>query len=151
MEPPAVLPMSPDVQGALPPRLLPHLLCRLPQGAEYRGETLLSHLRVGVQCSSRPTTLVTSRPPCRKVTSLRDGHSTPPTDSLLRFLVESSCDDYPTCANCDRNEKTPMFFCNTCGKVFLLFNKKRGCCVFAPPSLNKFLCNISGNKLFSVK
>ena len=104
-----------------------------------------------VHQESRPTTLVTSRPPCRKVTSLRDGHSTPPTDSLLRFLVESSCDDYPTCANCDRNEKTPMFFCNTCGKVFLLFNKKRGCCVFAPPSLNKFLCNISGNKLFSVK
>ena len=52
----------------------------------------------------------------RKVTSLRDGHSTPPTDSLLRFLVESSCDEYPKCANCDRNEKTPMFFCNTCGE-----------------------------------
>ena len=52
----------------------------------------------------------------RKVTSLRDGHSEPPTDSLLRFLVESSSDEYPSCANCDRNEKSPMFFCNTCGK-----------------------------------
>ena len=52
----------------------------------------------------------------RKVTSLRDGHSVPPTDSLLRFLVESSSDEYPSCANCDRNEKSPMFFCNTCGK-----------------------------------
>jgi len=53
-------------------------------------------------------------PICRKVTSLRDGHSVPPTDSLLRFLVESSSDEYPSCANCDRNEKSPMFFCNTC-------------------------------------
>ena len=53
---------------------------------------------------------------CRKVTSLRDGHSTPPTDSLLRFLVESSGEEYPQCANCDRNEKSPMFFCNTCGE-----------------------------------
>ena len=52
----------------------------------------------------------------RKVTSLRDGHSVPPTDSLLRFLVESSSDEFPSCANCDRNEKSPMFFCNTCGK-----------------------------------
>jgi len=53
-------------------------------------------------------------PICGKVTSLRDGHSVPPTDSLLRFLVESSSDEYPSCANCDRNEKSPMFFCNTC-------------------------------------
>ena len=57
-----------------------------------------------------------SRCCCRKVTSLRDGHSVPPTDSLLRFLVESSSDEFPSCANCDRNEKSPMFFCNTCGE-----------------------------------
>lgn len=56
-------------------------------------------------------------PICGKVTSLRDGHSVPPTDSLLRFLVESSSDEYPSCANCDRNEKSPMFFCNTCGQA----------------------------------
>eukprot|EP00092_Neocalanus_flemingeri_P003832 GFUD01004128.1.p1 GENE.GFUD01004128.1~~GFUD01004128.1.p1 ORF type:complete len:1203 (+),score=265.86 GFUD01004128.1:433-4041(+) len=56
-------------------------------------------------------------PVCGKVTSLRDGHSVPPTDSLLRFLVESSSDEYPSCANCDRNEKSPMFFCNTCGQA----------------------------------
>lgn len=30
--------------------------------------------------------------------------------------VESSCDEFPSCANCDRNEKSPMFFCNTCGE-----------------------------------
>jgi len=56
-------------------------------------------------------------PICGKVTSLRDGHSLPPTDSLLRFLVESSSDEFPSCANCDRNEKSPMFFCNTCGQA----------------------------------
>ena len=55
---------------------------------------------------------------CRKLTPLRDGHSLPPSDHLLRFLVESTCEEFPKCANCDRNEKSPMFFCNTCGKTF---------------------------------
>lgn len=56
-------------------------------------------------------------PLCGKVTPLRDGHSLPPSDHLLRFLVESTCEEFPTCANCDRNEKSPMFFCNTCGQA----------------------------------
>lgn len=54
----------------------------------------------------------------RKSTPLRDGHSLPPSDHLLRFLVESTCEEIPKCANCDRNEKSPMFFCNTCGNWF---------------------------------
>ena len=58
---------------------------------------------------------------CRKLTPLRDGHSLPPSDTLIRFLVESTCEEVPTCANCDRNEKSPMFFCNTCGKIILRF------------------------------
>ena len=86
----------------------------------------------------------------RKVTSLREGHTVPPTDSLLRFLVgfiegsachlthvchqvESSSDEFPSCANCDRNEKTPMFFCNTCGQ-FSSSNSVQSrvwCCVVA--------------------
>ena len=68
---------------------------------------------------------------CRKVTSLRDGHSNPPTDSLLRFLVESSSDEYPSCANCDRNEKSPMFFCNTCGKKFVFHYRWNPSPIFA--------------------
>ena len=54
----------------------------------------------------------------RKITQLRDGHSLPPSDNLIRFIMESTCEDFPSCANCDRNEKSPMFFCNTCGKFF---------------------------------
>ena len=53
---------------------------------------------------------------CRQMTALRDGQSLPPSDNLIRFLVESTSEEYPSCANCDRNEKSPMFFCNTCGK-----------------------------------
>ncbi len=37
----------------------------------------------------------------------------------FRFLVANSSRDLPSCANCDRNEKTAMFFCNTCGKTFI--------------------------------
>jgi len=56
-------------------------------------------------------------PLCGKLTPLRDGHSLPPSDHLLRFLVESTCEEFPRCANCDRDEKSPMFFCNTCGQA----------------------------------
>ena len=52
----------------------------------------------------------------RKITQLRDGHSLPPSDNLIRFIMESTYEDFPSCANCDRNEKSQMFFCNTCGK-----------------------------------
>ena len=41
------------------------------------------------------------------------------TRRLFIHQVESSSDEFPSCANCDRNEKTPMFFCNTCGQFFL--------------------------------
>ena len=46
MEPSVVLPLSADLPRALSPCLLPHLLCRLSQGPQYRGEAGLSHLRV---------------------------------------------------------------------------------------------------------
>ena len=55
----------------------------------------------------------------RKITQLRDGHSLPPSDNLIRFIMESTCEEFPSCANCDRNEKSPMFFCNTCGKFYI--------------------------------
>ena len=181
MEPSVVLPLSADLPRALSPCLLPHLLCRLSQGPQYRGEAGLSHLRVSSEDLSQLISrmwqfsqyyliiisiiehsdshrkkliwdnflpplrlflgylghrfepnfasfplhsqlIIITSPICRKVTSLRDGHANPPTDSLLRFLVESSSDEFPSCANCDRNEKSPMFFCNTCGKNFVVFH-----------------------------
>ncbi|KAK8744608.1 hypothetical protein OTU49_017391 [Cherax quadricarinatus] len=33
------------------------------------------------------------------------------------FLVESSCEERPQCANCDKTNQSAMFFCNTCGQV----------------------------------
>ena len=107
-----------DLPWALPPSLLPHFLCELPQGPESGWQTVMSNLWVSEARSHNvPAASVWPQSNCyRKVTSLRDGHSVPPTDSLLRFLVESSSDEFPSCANCDRNEKSPMFFCNTCGK-----------------------------------
>ena len=109
--------LLPDLPWALPPSLLPHFLCELPQGPESGWQTVMSNLWVSQARSHNLPASVWPQSNCyRKVTSLRDGHSVPPTDSLLRFLVESSSDEFPSCANCDRNEKSPMFFCNTCGK-----------------------------------
>ena len=46
------------------------------------------------------------------------------TRGLSIHQVESSSDEFPSCANCDRNEKTPMFFCNTCGQFFTTYLRK---------------------------
>ena len=101
----------------MPPCLLPHFLWKLSQGPESGWQTVMSNLWVSKARSLHQSASLWPQSNCyRKITSLRDGHSVPPTDSLLRFLVESSSDEYPSCANCDRNEKSPMFFCNTCGK-----------------------------------
>ena len=54
--------------------------------------------------------------PCRKVTSLKEGQL-PPRDNLMAFLVESSCEERPQCANCDKTNQSAMFFCNTCGET----------------------------------
>ncbi|KAK3870734.1 hypothetical protein Pcinc_024067 [Petrolisthes cinctipes] len=56
-------------------------------------------------------------PLCGKVTALKDGQL-PPRDALMVFLVESSCEERPTCANCDKSiSQSAMFFCNTCGQA----------------------------------
>ncbi|XP_068216699.1 RING finger protein 207-like [Palaemon carinicauda] len=52
-------------------------------------------------------------PLCGKVTGLKDGQF-PPRDNLMVFLVESSCEERPQCANCDKSHQSAMFFCNTC-------------------------------------
>ena len=49
-----------------------------------------------------------------KVTVTKDGQL-PGRDHLMAFLVESSCEERPPCANCDHGSQAD-FFCNTCGK-----------------------------------
>lgn len=47
----------------------------------------------------------------------------PPTDLLLKKLVELFDMDNPPCANCDKRERSSMFFCSTCSKfVIVNFN-----------------------------
>ncbi|OXA58597.1 hypothetical protein Fcan01_07864 [Folsomia candida] len=55
-------------------------------------------------------------PLCGKPTPLKDGTG-PPSDHLLRFLLHSSPDIHPSCANCDNKSRAPMYYCNTCGQV----------------------------------
>ncbi|CAI9743217.1 finger 207 [Octopus vulgaris] len=53
-------------------------------------------------------------PLCSSTTILKEGHILPPSDVLLKFLVESSSEEERVeCANCD-SHKGHMFFCNTC-------------------------------------
>lgn len=55
-------------------------------------------------------------PLCNAVTILKEGACVPPSDPLLKFLVESSTEEERAeCANCDSN-KVHMFFCNTCSQ-----------------------------------
>ncbi|XP_065226442.1 RING finger protein 207-like isoform X2 [Planococcus citri] len=41
----------------------------------------------------------------------------PPTDLLLKKLVELFDMDNPPCANCDKRERSSMFFCSTCNQA----------------------------------
>ncbi|XP_063409969.1 RING finger protein 207-like isoform X2 [Mytilus trossulus] len=53
-------------------------------------------------------------PLCGLSTHIKDGEDLPPSDRLMKFLVESTGDEEKEkCANCD-NEFEQMFFCNTC-------------------------------------
>ncbi|KAG8233609.1 hypothetical protein J437_LFUL001020 [Ladona fulva] len=53
-------------------------------------------------------------PLCGQQTVLKDGTNVPPPDTLIRQLVELSDAENPPCANCDKRNKTAMYFCNTC-------------------------------------
>ena len=52
-------------------------------------------------------------------TSFREDSSLPPRDDLMQFLLNSTNHDLPKCSNCDRNEKSTMFYCNTCGNIYV--------------------------------
>lgn len=51
----------------------------------------------------------------RQQTQLKDGAQLPPPDQLIRQLVELANSENPPCANCDKRDKSTMFFCTTCG------------------------------------
>nr|CAD7574367.1 unnamed protein product [Timema californicum] len=48
-------------------------------------------------------------------TMLRDGTTLPPADLLMRQLIDLANAENPPCANCDKRDKTSMYFCSTCG------------------------------------
>uniref|UniRef100_A0A2C9LLC5 RING finger protein 207 n=1 Tax=Biomphalaria glabrata TaxID=6526 RepID=A0A2C9LLC5_BIOGL len=54
-----------------------------------------------------------SCPICGYIQTLKDGAALPPSDLLLKFMVESSTEEQALCANCD-TAAVQMFFCNTC-------------------------------------
>ncbi|XP_024944302.1 RING finger protein 207 isoform X3 [Cephus cinctus] len=56
-------------------------------------------------------------PICGQVTQLKEGAQQPPADQLMHQLVELANSENPPCANCDKRDKTTMFFCTTCGQA----------------------------------
>ena len=63
---------------------------------------------------------------------------------LFIHQVESSSDEFPSCANCDRNEKTPMFFCNTCGQFWHKYlTKTTPKFASSPAKTQKSKCSVS--------
>ncbi|XP_032669203.1 RING finger protein 207-like isoform X2 [Odontomachus brunneus] len=58
-----------------------------------------------------------SCPICGQQTQLKEGAQLPPPDQLMRQLVELANSENPPCANCDKRDKSTMFFCTTCGQA----------------------------------
>ncbi|XP_011301531.1 RING finger protein 207 [Fopius arisanus] len=56
-------------------------------------------------------------PICGQMTQLKEGSQLPPADQLMRQLIEIANSENPACANCDKRDKTTMFFCTTCGQA----------------------------------
>ncbi|KAK5638898.1 hypothetical protein RI129_013193 [Pyrocoelia pectoralis] len=55
-------------------------------------------------------------PICGQFTLLKDGTTLPPPDSLMRQLIEIANSENPPCSNCDKRDRSNMFYCNTCGQ-----------------------------------
>ena len=66
----------------------------------------------------QPASLISFYPWCSKRTRIREESSLPAKDELVTFLMRSSQENdvAPKCSNCDRNERSQIFFCNTCGR-----------------------------------
>ncbi|XP_070161534.1 RING finger protein 207 isoform X3 [Polyergus mexicanus] len=56
-------------------------------------------------------------PICGQQTQLKDGAQLPPPDQLIHQLVELANSENPPCANCDKRDKSTMYFCTTCGQA----------------------------------
>ncbi|KAF2905250.1 hypothetical protein ILUMI_00929, partial [Ignelater luminosus] len=55
-------------------------------------------------------------PLCGQHTLLKDGSALPPPDTLMRQLIEIANSENPPCSNCDKRDRSNMFYCNTCGE-----------------------------------
>uniref|UniRef100_A0A6P7GI09 RING finger protein 207-like n=1 Tax=Diabrotica virgifera virgifera TaxID=50390 RepID=A0A6P7GI09_DIAVI len=64
-------------------------------------------------------------PFCRQPTTLKDGSTLPPPDSLMRQLIDIANSENPPCSNCDKRDRSNMYYCNTCGNAlnFMLLSK----------------------------
>ncbi|XP_017884913.1 RING finger protein 207-like isoform X2 [Ceratina calcarata] len=103
-------------QRALSVVLLSHNLCPLHPRPSSRGKGHLSYLRVdNNDCVLHGDLRVGDDP--RQQTQLKDGAQLPPADQLMRQLVELANCENPPCANCDKRDKSTMFFCTTCGQA----------------------------------
>ncbi|XP_057654529.1 RING finger protein 207-like isoform X1 [Diorhabda carinulata] len=59
-------------------------------------------------------------PFCRQATMLKDGSTLPPPDLLMRQLIDIANSENPPCSNCDKRDRSNMYYCNTCGQALCL-------------------------------
>ncbi|XP_018333794.1 RING finger protein 207-like isoform X2 [Agrilus planipennis] len=56
-------------------------------------------------------------PLCGQFTMIKDGTNLPPPDTLMRQLIEIANSENPPCSNCDKRDRSNMYYCNTCGQA----------------------------------
>ncbi|CAH0549196.1 unnamed protein product [Brassicogethes aeneus] len=59
-------------------------------------------------------------PFCRQPTLLKDGSTLPPPDALMRQLIDIANSENPPCSNCDKRDRSNMYYCNTCGQALCI-------------------------------
>nr|CAD7402939.1 unnamed protein product [Timema poppensis] len=103
-------------QGDGPPQVRNPLLCFLCD--DYYSEPCLLgcyHTFCARCLRGRELDSKIACPLCGQQTMLRDGTTLPPADLLMRQLIDLANAENPPCANCDKRDKTSMYFCSTCG------------------------------------
>lgn len=53
----------------------------------------------------------------RQPTMLKEGSALPAPDALMRQLIEIANSENPPCSNCDKRDRSNMYYCNTCGEL----------------------------------
>nr|CAD7459012.1 unnamed protein product [Timema tahoe] len=102
-------------QGDGPPQVRNPLLCFLCD--DYYSEPCLLgcyHTFCARCLRGRELDSKIACPLCGQQTMLRDGTTLPPADLLMRQLIDLANAENPPCANCDKRDKTSMYFCSTC-------------------------------------